>query len=232
MPKLTVNKEKKLTIEVNGVKYERLPIKTHVITNEDEIEDVSEKYAVPHLQEGDVLFISEKCVACTQSRAIRLTDIHPRRLAVFLAKHVAKNPGGIGLAMPETMEMALRECGTLKILFAGAVSVIGKIFGKKGWFYIIAGRKAASIDGPCSYTLPPYNEYVVLGPKDPDETAVLISRRIGTKVIIVDINDLGGEILGISDTSISRSEMAAILQDNPLGQSNEQTPMGIIRKSE
>ena len=92
-----------------------------------------------------------------------MKDIHPRPLARFLCKFVLKTPYGIGLGIPETMEMALQECGTPKILFAAAVSAVGKLFHKRGWFYKIAGYKARSIDGPCDYTLPPYNEYVVLG---------------------------------------------------------------------
>ena len=69
-------------IEVDGVRYQRLPIKTHLITDKDNILDVAEKYGKPVLSKpGDVLFISEKCVACTQRRAIPLADIKPRKLA-------------------------------------------------------------------------------------------------------------------------------------------------------
>lgn len=136
-------------IEVDGVRYQRLPIKTHLITDKDNILDVAEKYGKPVLSKpGDVLFISEKCVACTQRRAIPLADIKPRKLAYKLSAHVTKTPHGIGLGMPETMEMALREVGSLRILFAAAISVIGKkIFRKKGWFYAVAGYRARSIDG-------------------------------------------------------------------------------------
>ena len=67
-------------IEVDGVRYQRLPIKTHLITDKDNILDVAEKYGKPVLSKpGDVLFISEKCVACTQRRAIPLADIKPRK---------------------------------------------------------------------------------------------------------------------------------------------------------
>ena len=119
-----------------------------------------------------------------------------------------------------------------KILFAAAVSAVGKLFHKRGWFYKIAGYKARSIDGPCDYTLPPYNEYVVLGPAEPDETAKKMSQRLGgIKVAITDINDLEGQILGTSDPSMDRDLLVKILKDNPLGQSLEQTPIGIIRKA-
>ncbi|MEA4814362.1 MAG: coenzyme F420-0:L-glutamate ligase [Oscillospiraceae bacterium] len=232
MSELKSNEGKDEIIEVDGVKWSRLPIKTHVVTDADDIADVAAKYAGPELRDGDILFISEKCVACTQKRAIKMEDIKPRKLAVILSRHVTKTPHGIGLGIPETMEMALRECGTLRILFAAFCSVIGKLFHKSGWFYIVAGPKASSIDGPCHNTLPPYNHYVVLGPSDPDETAKRIAEAVGQKVMIIDLNDLGGNILGASDSSIDREWAVRALKDNPLGQSHEQTPMGILRKAE
>ncbi len=231
MEELHSNQGKNEIIEVDGVSYSRLPIKTHVVTDRDDITEVAMQYAAPHMQEGDILFISEKCVACSQKRALRLDEIKPRPLAVFLSKHVTKTPHGIGLGIPETMEMALRECGTPRILFAALCSVIGKLFGRKGWFYIVAGRKAASIDGPTPNTLPPYNHCVVLGPADPDETAAKIAAKLGHKVMIIDLNDLGGNILGTSDASIDREWAVRTLKDNPLGQCSEQTPMGILRRA-
>ncbi len=49
-------------------------------------------------------------------------------------------------------------------------------------------------------------------------------------VAVVDINDIDGVVLGISDKSMSRETIKGILKDNPLGQDHEQTPMGIIRE--
>lgn len=227
---LKPNAGKNGIIEVDGIRYLRLPIATHLITKNDDICDVAEKYGKPLLQEGDVLFISEKIVACTQNRAIPLEDIQPRKLAYTLSRYVTRTPHGIGLGMPETMEYALRECGTLRILFAAVCSVIGKkIFKKKGWFYAVAGYKARSIDGPCHNTIPPYNKYVVLGPVKPDKVAREISQRIGFRTAIVDINDLEGQVLGVSQKSMDKGLYARILRDNPLGQDDQQTPMGIIR---
>ncbi len=229
---LMPNAGKKCIIEVDGKQYQRLPIKTHLITDEDNIVDVAEKYAAPVLEQpGDVLFITEKIVACTQGRAIPLADIKPRKLAYWLSDRVTKTPHGIGLGMPETMECALKEVGVLRILFAAFVSVIGKkLFHKKGWFYKVAGYRARSIDGPCHNTIPPYNHYVVLGPLNPDGVARDIKARIGYDVCIADINDLEGQILGASSKSIDKALYARILKDNPLGQDDQQTPMGIIRK--
>jgi hypothetical protein len=93
----------------------------------------------------------------------------------------------------------------------------------------VAGYKASSIDGPTPNTLPPYNKYVVLGPAYPDQVAKKISESIKAEVAIVDINDLGGNILGTSKPTMDKKELVGILRDNPLGQCSEQTPMGIIR---
>ncbi len=225
----SANPGKVLIRTVNGADYLRIPIKTHLITNEHTMADVITTYAAPVMQEGDTLFLSEKAVACTQNRAIPMEDIQPRKLAVTLSRYVTKTPAGIGLGIPETMEMALRECGTLRILFAAFCSVIGKILGKKGWFYHVAGPLARGIDGPTEGTLPPYDHYVVLVPDQPQATAEKLSALLGHPVAIVDINDLGANILGASKGAPHISVLEQALGDNPLGQGSEQTPMGILR---
>ena len=226
----TANPGKNLVRTVDGVDYQRIPLKTHLITKDDKMEDVINKYAKEFMQPGDILFISEKAVACTQNRAIPMEDIKPRKLAVTLSRYVTKTPAGIGLGIPETMEMALQECGTLRILFAAFCSVIGKLLGQKGWFYMVAGPKARGIDGPTEGTIPPYDHYVVLTPADPMGTSKKLAKALGHPVAIVDINDLGANILGFSEQQPSMELIAKILGDNPLGQSSECTPMGIIRK--
>lgn len=227
----SANPGKNLVRTVDGVDYLRIPVKTHLITNEDDMAEVVDKYPKELMQAGDILFISEKAVACTQNRAIPMEDIRPRKLAVTLSRYVTKTPAGIGLGIPETMEMALRECGTLRILFAAFCSILGKIFGQKGWFYIVAGPKARGIDGPTEGTIPPYDHYVVLTPADPMGTARRLAQALGHPVAIVDINDLGANILGFSEKEPSMDHIGKILGDNPLGQSTECTPMGIIRKT-
>ena len=225
------NPGKQLVRTVDGVDYLRIPVKTHLITKEDDMADVVARYPKEQMREGDILFISEKAVACTQSRAIPMEDIHPRKLAVTLSRYVTKTPAGIGLGIPETMEMALQECGTVRILFAAFCSVIGKILGKKGWFYMVAGPKARGIDGPTEGTIPPYDHYVVLTPADPTGTAKRLAQALGYPVAIVDINDLGANILGFSEKEPSMAFLAKALGDNPLGQGEECTPMGILRRA-
>lgn len=221
---------KKLEITYNNKTYLRLPVKTCLIESHHDIAHVVDEYTKNITEDGDIIFISEKAVAITQDRAYPINEIKPRRLAYLLSKYVTKTPHGIGLGMPETMEMALQECGIIRILFAAFCSAIGKIFKQKGIFYIIAGKKAAGIDGPTQNTIPPYNNYVVLSPHNPNKVAKEISAITKTQVAIVDINDLGGVILGTSHSSMNRKALVQILRDNPLGQCSEQTPVGIIRK--
>ena len=226
-----INDEKPKVVEIEGKKYERWAVQTPVLVKDDSILEAVKTHAVPEMKEGDIILISEKALACTQSRAIPLDEIHPRPLAKFLSKYVTKSPHGIGLSMPETMEMALVECGTVRIIFAAFVSAIGKIFGQKGIFYVIAGPKAKSIDGPCWYTIEPYNHYVVLGPENPEQAAKSIKEETGYDAAIIDANDLGIDILGCSG-KLDETLIKKIWKDNPLGQAGQSTPFGVIRIAE
>jgi len=225
---LCVNPGKNEFVQSDNDNYLCRAIKTKVVTEADSLADIVNDYAKPYLKKGDILFLSEKMVACTQGRAMPLSSIKPGLLARFLSRFVTKTTAGIGLAMPETMQCAIDECGYIRILLASVVGMLGKILRKKGWFYHVAGYRAACIDGPCSYTIPPYNKYVVLAPQNPDQVAKSISAMLdGIVVLIVDINDFGGAILG-SSQPIDRNRIISILQQNPLGQSSESTPMGVL----
>ncbi len=156
-------------------------------------------------------------------------EVKPGRLAVFLSRHVTRTPAGIGLGIPETMQCAIDECGAARILLAAAAGFLGKLLGRKGDFYRVAGPRARSIDGPTNGTLPPFNRAVSLAPLDPDGVARRLSERFSCGAAVVDINDLGGNILGAWPKSIDRALLVEILADNPLGQGTQQTPVGIAR---
>jgi len=225
------NDGKALTVALEGASFSRIPIRTRVVMPGDDLDAFIREYAADQVQAGDLLFVTEKIVAITQGRSYLVEEIQPRRLALFLSKYVTRTPYGIGLGMPETMEMALRECGTPRILLAAAVSAVTKAFGRKGDFYRIAGDKARAIDGPTSGTIPPYNKAVVLGPERPREVAQRLKALLGSvcEVAVVDINDLGGNILGSTVDKATERRLLAILKDNPLGQGHQSTPLGIVR---
>lgn len=227
------NEGKALEVEIDGARYRRIPIRTRVVMPGDDLDDVIREYALEYAATGDTLFVTEKIVAITQGRSFAVEDIEPRTLARFLSRYVTRTPYGIGLGMPETMEMALRECGTPRILFAAAVSAVTKAFGRSGDFYRIAGDRARAIDGPTSGTIPPYNSAVVLGPERPRDVAHHLKGLLpeGVEVAIVDINDLGGNILGSTLSKAEEKTLLAVLRDNPLGQGHQSTPLGIVRSA-
>ncbi len=230
MTDLKPNEGKKLRIEFDGLSFERYPVKTHVITKDDNISDVCNKYVKKFLEKDDMLFISERIVAISQGRAYHISEIKPSPFANLLVKFVHKSPYGIGLGSPWTMELAIREAGLFRILFAAFLSAVTKPFGMRGVFYKAVGKNINAIDGPCAYTLPPYNEYAKLGPLNPNKVAKDLQQMLGNRVIIIDANDLGVNILGRSDKSIDVDMCCKVFKDNPLGQSSECTPLCIVRK--
>ena len=225
------NPGKSLTVTVSNRDYARIPLKTHVVTQKDDPVTLAKQFVSPHLQAGDMLAMSEKIVAITQGRSYPVADIQPSGLARLLAKFVLKTKHGIGIGSPVTMELAIREVGISRILFAALCSVATKPFGKRGVFYKVAGRAVAAIDGPTPYTLPPYNTYATLAPKNPDKVAKQVSEALSLPVAIIDANDLGVEVLGASP-EVDRALIVALFRDNPLGQGSEQTPLCLIRPSE
>ncbi|MFN8085501.1 MULTISPECIES: coenzyme F420-0:L-glutamate ligase [unclassified Microbacterium] len=228
----TPNDGKALSVTIDAGTFKRIPIRTRVVMPGDDLDAVVSEYAQGVVEPGDILFVTEKIVAITQGRSYALDEIQPRSLARFLSRYVTKTSYGIGLGMPETMEMALRECGTPRILFAAAVSAVTKLFGRRGDFYRIAGDRARAIDGPTDGTIPPYDNAVVLGPIEPDAVSMRIKHLLGdvAEVAVVDINDIGGNILGSTLDKAGEQRLVRILADNPLGQGTQSTPMGVIRK--
>ncbi|MBI3631456.1 MAG: hypothetical protein HY219_01140 [Candidatus Staskawiczbacteria bacterium] len=150
-------------------------------------------------------------------------------MAKFLSRFVTKTPIGIGLGSPETMQLAIEEVGLLRILLASFFGAFFKIFGIKGVFYVIAGNKARSIDGAVEYAIPPYDTHVSKGPAMADKVAQKISEELRAPVAIVDANDFGVNILGAS-SGLDKKFVARAIKDNPLGQTSEQTPIGILRQ--
>jgi len=106
---------------------------------------------------------------------------------------------------------------------------LGKLLGRKGAFYRVAGPQAAMIDAATTSPLQP--DCVIMGPKNPEKVASLIHGATGLPTAIVDVNDIGGSwVIGASE-GVDRKIVEACLKDNPLGQGTECTPMGLLRKS-
>jgi F420-0:gamma-glutamyl ligase-like protein len=224
-------KQKSETIEVFGQIYQRIPVKTHVLSADDDMLEIIKKYALPLMKEGDMLTISESPLAITQGRAIPVNQIRVSFLARLLSRFVAKVPYGIGLGAPTSMQCAIEETGVIRILFAAFVGAIGKLIGRKGDFYRVAGMQAALVDAATTSPIPPYNETVIKGPKEPQKVAEFLTDAIDYPVAIMDINDIGGSWM-IGGSRLNKNFIEAVMKDNPQGQDDELTPLCIVRKAE
>lgn len=229
---LVPNEGKNLVITTpDGSSYERYPVKTKIVMDGDDLVEILNECVKPYLEGDDMIFMSEKIVAISQGRAFPVSEIKPSKLANFLVKFVYKSPYGIGLGSPWTMELAIREVGKVKITACAIIAGICKLFGVRGVFYNMLGEQVRAIDGPCDYTLPPYNTYAKMAPAKPHEVAKQLTKAMdGHKVIIIDANDIGVNILGKPDKKMEDEALAAIFKDNPLGQASQQTPIAIVRK--
>ncbi|GAB4312184.1 MAG: hypothetical protein Kow0059_02540 [Candidatus Sumerlaeia bacterium] len=216
-------------IEVNGERWERLPIRTHLITKNDDIVEVIDRYTKDVRRPGDLIAVSEKVVAVSQGRAIPESELKIGLLARVLWRFVSKVPYGVGLRRPSSMQCAINECGAWRILLAAVIGGLGKLVGRRGDFYRIAGMQAATIDAAGTSPLQP--DCVIMGPRDPDRVAERIRERTGCPAAVMDINDIGGSwALGVS-AGADKAFFQQVLRDNPWGQKDEQTPVAIIRRA-
>ena len=227
-----MNKSKDLDPVVNiyGTKVERIPVETRIFTADDDISQLVQEYVVPVLQPGDILSISESPLAITQGRAIPVVDLHISLCARILWRFVAKVPYGIGLRAPASMQCAIDECGTPRILLAAIAGGLGKLVGIKGLFYTLAGMQAALIDAAETSVVPPYNHTVIKGPLHPEKVAQELCDEFGLPVAVMDINDIGGCWMIGASSGLSKHFMETVMGDNPQGQDDEMTPFCLIRR--
>ena len=230
----TPNANKHLFACADGHVWARLPIRTGLVKRGDDLVEVFREFVAAHVKAGDVIVMAEKPVAASQGRSYPLDEIKVTPLARALSKAVTRTPHGIGLGIPETMQLALDEAGSPRILAASAAAAAGKVLRRKGWFYKIAGPTVEAIDGPTWNTLPPHNEQAKLGPKDPDGVAARLAEFLSSGkehavgAAIIDASDLTANVLGAS-AGVSRDLVETLMRDNPLGQGHEQTPVCVLR---
>lgn len=224
------HKEFNPVLRVYGVDFIRIPVKTHILSPEDDMLEVVRRYAAPQMQPGDMLCISESPLAITQGRAIPVSEIKISILAKVLSRFVAKVPYGIGLGAPTSMQCAIEETGVGRIIFAAGVGAISKLLGRKGDFYRVAGMQAALVDAATTTPVAPYTDTVIKGPEDPAGEASRIADGIGHPVAIMDINDIGGSWMIGGGGGINKAFIEAVMKDNPQGQGDELTPLCIVRR--
>ena len=221
---------KNSVIEIKGKLYARIPIKTKILTSEDDMLEIIKEYSRGIIKKDDIITISESPLAITQGRAIPVEKIKVGFLAKFLWRFVSNVKYGIGLRSPTSMQCAIDEVGSFRILFAAFVGGLGKLFGRKGDFYRIAGKQSALIDAATTSPVPPYENCVIKGPINPEKEAQIIKDFLGNETAVMDINDIGGCWMIGGSTGIDKKFMELVMKDNPQGQGDELTPVCLIRE--
>ncbi len=202
-----------------------LPIRTHLLTELDNPVDIVQRYVTPHAKPGDVITIGETPIAIMQGRFRHPSDIKLGWVAKRLCYLFLPTSS---LATACGMQVLVDVSGSARVLAAFFVGAIAKLVGKPGVFYQLAGDQARLIDDVTG-TLPPYDQFIVLGPENPQQVVDQIQRATGLAAAIVDVNDLGAVKVLAATTGISTPLLKQALRKNPAGNANEQTPVVLIR---
>jgi hypothetical protein len=206
----------------------RLPIRTHIITENDDIVDVVQKYTGMIASPGDIVAVAESVVAISQGRAILPDSIKPGMIARILCHFPGKEGS---LAAPPSIQVAMEEVGTARFLLGVTAAGLGRLVGRRGDFYRVAGRQLAQIDDFAG-TMWPFDRHIVLGPKDTQKVAERIKQATGVDAVITDVNDIGKvDILAATD-GVDCEALVSYLKDNPHGNDDQQTPIVVLISAE
>jgi hypothetical protein len=166
-----------------------------------------------------------------QGRARDWRTINPTWLARRLSKKVVRTTWGTGLASPYAMQYAIELCGRPRILAGTVAHAVGRPLGRKGWFYRVAGLDARMMDAEHTMGIAEFYECCIPAPADPLGTCRAIKAATGYDIAICDINDIAPAWCVASTLPKERVRLLErSFDDNPLGQTDEQTPIGIWRE--
>lgn len=203
-----------------------LPIHTHLLSQIDDPIEIVKRYVVPHAQPGDVITLGETPVALMQGRFRHPSEIRPgwvaRRICYFFLPTSS-------LATACGMQSLVDIVGPRRVVMAFILGAFAKKFlGKPGMFYQLAGEQARLIDDVTG-TLPPYDQFIVMGPENPQQVVDRIYKETGLGAAIVDVNDLKAVKILAASTGVSLALLEQALISNPAGNADEQTPLVLIR---
>ena len=193
------------------------PIRTHLLTDEDSLEDVLRTY-VPTDRPIHCVVISEKAAVTVLGLTEPITDYEAGPLARTLIRFVRPRPGSRGISVPEKMQYVVEHTGAPRVLAAAVVSALTRPLGIRGMFYRVAGPLARDLDGG----RPPMTPHAARA------VCQDLAGRVGHPVAIVDINDYGGSIRGVSAGGPGHADLMRLLAHNPLGQRDARTPIGVL----
>ena len=215
------------TIEnsMNHSKYP-IPIKTHILGVTDDPIDTIDHYTKSIRQPDDTIILSESALAIMQGEYVLFENIDASRLAKILCQ-VFGNSSSFSSAIG--IQTLINNTHPVRIVFAAIIGAALKLLGIRGGFYIIAGKMSSTIDDVTG-SLPPYDKSIVLGPINANSFAKQIEKRLQCQCAVVDSNDLGNvNIIGKSG-NIDKKHIKNMLASNPAGNSDEKTPIVIIKR--
>jgi F420-0:gamma-glutamyl ligase len=212
--------------DVGDQAYLRLPVRTRWFGEGDDLVAALREF-LPPLRAGDTVAVSEKVVLLLTGRTVPVTDAYAGRVARLLARWVRPPEGSYGLSAPAKMQFVLTSVSQGRLLAAIVASAVTRPLGVRGVFYRVAGPVARDVDG----ALPPY-EHLLFPPLPADDAQAICAElqdALGVGVGIVDLNDFGGRVRGVSSMALRADELAHALADNPLRQRLTGTPFGVVR---
>ncbi len=201
-------------------------VPTHLLTHLDTSVEVVKRYALPHAQPGDIVALGETPVAIMQGRWRHPQDIRPGWLARRLCYYFLPTSS---LATACGMQTLVDIVGPWRVAAAFVGGALMKVLLRRGGgFYQLAGEQARLIDDVTG-TLPPYDQFIVLGPADSQGVVDEIKRATGLEAAIVDVNDLKAVKILAATAAVNPALLTQALIDNPAGNGDEQTPLVLVR---
>jgi hypothetical protein len=202
-----------------------IPVRTRLVRPGDDLVALVSEAVSGIARAGDVVAVSETALAIAQGEFVVAERVRPSELAYLLCRYAGPMAT---ISQPESMQLVIDRVGYPRAIYATLAHLLGRLVGRRGLFYELMGPAIAAFDGYTG-TMPPYERAIVFAPRDPDAFARDFKRRSGVDCAVVDANDLEkAKILGASD-DVCASCVEGALLDNPHGNSDEQTPIVVLK---
>ena len=208
--------------------YMAIAVKTDLLGSFDNPIETVVNYCKDVTKKNDILTIGETPLAIMQGRYIAPQNLEYNFFSKILCYFFHPTSS---LATACGMQLLIDKIGVTRITFSLILGFFFKCIGVKGIFYRLTGFESSLIDD-ISGTVIPYDKSIVMGPIMTKLFCDNLSKQLEVEVAVVDVNDLGGvKILASSNKSVNNI-LKEILKVNPAGNSDEKTPIVLIRKFE
>ena len=207
--------------------YKAIAVKTDLLGSFDNPIETVMDYCKNVIREKDILTIGETPLAIMQGRYVAPQNLEYNIFSKILCYFFHPTSS---LATACGMQLLIDKIGVTRITFSLILGFLFKCIGIKGVFYRLTGFESSLIDD-ISGTVVPYDKSIVMGPINTKLFCDKLSKQLEVEVAVVDVNDLGGvKILASSNNSINNI-LKEILKVNPAGNSDEKTPIVLIRNN-